>query len=34
MNAIVGGFDDINKAAPEPIYQQIKKTIQQKSAAG
>jgi GntR family histidine utilization transcriptional repressor len=34
MNAIVGGFDDINKAAPEPIYQQIKKTIQQKITAG
>ncbi len=34
MNAIVGGFGDIDKAAPEPIYQQIKKTIQQKIAAG
>ena len=34
MNAIVGGFDVIDKAAPEPIYQQIKKTIQQKIAAG
>ncbi len=34
MNAIVGGIDDINKAAPEPIYQQIKKSIQQKIAAG
>jgi len=34
MNAVVGGFDDINKAAPEPIYQQIKKTIQRKIAAG
>ena len=34
MNAVVGGFDDINKAAPEPIYQQIKKTIQRKIADG
>jgi GntR family histidine utilization transcriptional repressor len=34
MNAVVGGFDVINKAAPEPIYQQIIKTIQQKIAAG
>jgi GntR family histidine utilization transcriptional repressor len=34
MNAVVGGFDAINKAAPEPIYQQIIKTIQQKIAAG
>ncbi len=34
MNAIVGGFGDIDRAAPEPIYQQIKKTIQQKIAAG
>ena len=34
MNAVVGGFDDIDKAAPEPIYQQIKKTIQRKIAAG
>jgi len=34
MNAIVSGFDDINKAAPEPIYQQIKKTIQRKIADG
>ena len=34
MNAVVGGFDDISKTAPEPIYQQIKKTIQQKIAAG
>jgi len=34
MNAVVGGFDEINKAAPEPIYQQIKKTIQRKIAAG
>jgi GntR family histidine utilization transcriptional repressor len=34
MNAIVGGFDVINKSAPEPIYQQIIKTIQQKIAAG
>jgi GntR family histidine utilization transcriptional repressor len=34
MNAVVGGFDVINKAAPEPIYQQIIKNIQQKIAAG
>jgi GntR family histidine utilization transcriptional repressor len=34
MNAVVGGFGEINKAAPEPIYQQIKRTIQHKIAAG
>jgi len=34
MNAVVSGFGDINKAAPEPIYQQIKKTIERKIAAG
>ena len=34
MNAVAGGFDVINKAAPEPIYQQIIKTIQQKIATG
>ncbi len=34
MSAIIDSFDDINKAAPEPIYQQIKKTIQQRIACG
>jgi GntR family histidine utilization transcriptional repressor len=34
MNAILDSFDDINKAAPEPIYQQIKKTIQRKITDG
>ena len=34
MNAVAGGFDVINKAAPEPIYQQIIKSIQQKIASG
>jgi GntR family histidine utilization transcriptional repressor len=34
MNAVVSGFGDIDKAAPEPIYQQIKKTIERKIAAG
>jgi len=34
MNAVVSSFGDINKAAPEPIYQQIKKTIERKIAAG
>ena len=34
MNAVVSGFEEINKAAPEPIYQQIKRTIQQKIATG
>lgn len=34
MNAVVSGFKEINKAAPEPIYQQIKRTIQQKIATG
>jgi len=29
MNAILESFDDIDKAAPEPLYQQIKNTIQQ-----
>lgn len=30
MNAILQSFENINKAAPEPIYAQIKKTIQKK----
>ena len=34
MSAIIDSFDDISKAAPEPIYQQIKKTIQQRIASG
>jgi GntR family histidine utilization transcriptional repressor len=34
MNAILDSFDDISKAAPEPIYLQIKKTIQQRIASG
>jgi len=34
MSAILDSFDDISKAAPEPIYQQIKKTIQQRIASG
>jgi GntR family histidine utilization transcriptional repressor len=34
MNAVVSGFGNIDKAAPEPIYQQIKKTIEQKIATG
>jgi GntR family histidine utilization transcriptional repressor len=28
MNAILKSFDEIDKAAPEPLYQQIKNTIQ------
>ena len=34
MSAILDSFDDISKAAPEPIYQQIKKTIQQRVTSG
>ena len=34
MSAILDSFDDISKGAPEPIYQQIKKTIQQRIASG
>ncbi len=34
MSAILDSFDDINKGAPEPIYQQIKKTIQHHIASG
>jgi len=34
MNTIVSGFEVINKSAPEPIYQQIIKTIQHKIATG
>ena len=34
MNAMLDSFDDISKAAPQPIYQQIKKTIQQRIESG
>ena len=34
MSAILKSFDDISKTAPEPIYQQIKKTIRQRIANG
>jgi GntR family histidine utilization transcriptional repressor len=34
MNAILDSFDDISKTAPEPIYRQIKTTIQQRIASG
>jgi GntR family histidine utilization transcriptional repressor len=34
MSAILKSFDDIDKSAPEPIYQQIKNTIQAKIRDG
>ena len=34
MSAILDSFDDVTKAAPEPIYQQIKRVIQQRIASG
>ncbi len=34
MNALIDSFEDISKAAPEPIYQQIKTTIKQHIASG
>jgi GntR family histidine utilization transcriptional repressor len=34
VSAILDSFDDINRGAPEPIYQQIKTTIQQHIASG
>jgi GntR family histidine utilization transcriptional repressor len=34
MNAILDSFDDISKASPEPIYQQIKQTIQRRIESG
>ncbi len=34
MSAILDSFDDISRAAPEPIYQQIKKTIQRRIDSG
>lgn len=34
MNAILDSFDDISKAAPEPIYRQIKQIIRQRIGNG
>ena len=34
MNAMLDSFDNVSKAAPEPIYSQIKKIIQQRIASG
>jgi len=34
MNAIIDSFDNVSKAAPEPIYLQIKKIIQQRITSG
>ena len=34
MSAILDSFDDISKSAPEPIYLQIKKTIETRIASG
>jgi len=34
VSAILDSFAEINKSSPEPIYQQIKQTIQQKIADG
>ena len=34
MSAIIDSFDNVSKAAPEPIYLQIKKIIQQRIASG
>jgi GntR family histidine utilization transcriptional repressor len=34
MNAILKSFEEIDKAAPEPLYQQIKNTIQHKIKNG
>ncbi len=34
MSAILDSFDDISKSGPEPIYQQIKTTIQQRIDSG
>jgi len=34
MSALIDSFEEISKAAPEPIYQQIKTTIQQHIASG
>ena len=34
MSAILDSFDGISKASPEPIYQQIKKTVQRRIESG
>ncbi len=34
MSALLDSFDDINKAAPEPIYRQIKRIIEQRINSG
>jgi GntR family histidine utilization transcriptional repressor len=34
MSTIIDSFDNVSKTAPEPIYQQIKKVIQQRIASG
>ena len=34
MNAILDSFDDISKACPEPIYPQIKITMQRRIESG
>ena len=34
MSAILDSFDEISKAAPEPIYQQIKQAIEQRITSG
>lgn len=34
MSAIIDSFGDVSKAAPEPIYLQIKKIVQQRIASG
>jgi len=34
MSAILDSFDNVSKAAPEPIYSQIKKIIQQRISSG
>jgi len=34
MQAMLNSFDDIDKSAPAPIYQQIKATIEQKISSG
>ena len=34
MNAMLDSFEDVDKAAPQPIYLQIKQIIQQRIASG
>jgi len=34
MQAMLNSFDDIDKSAPQPIYQQIKSTIEKKIGSG